>query len=141
MRADKDALSKLLRRIAELGIAVILVEHDMTLVMGISDHVVVLDAGVPIASGPPAVVRRDPAVIKAYLGGEVTARSRVEALAVVRAMPSWRRCKLTAGYGAAPVLEGRGAGGAVRRNGGDDRCQRRRKVDHDARDLRPAAAG
>ena len=45
MRADKDALGKLLRRIAELGIAVILVEHDMMLVMGISDHVVVLDAG------------------------------------------------------------------------------------------------
>ena len=45
MRADKDALSELLRRIADLGIAVILVEHDMTLVMGISDHVVVLDAG------------------------------------------------------------------------------------------------
>ena len=45
MRADKDALGGLLRRIADLGIAVILVEHDMTLVMGISDHIVVLDAG------------------------------------------------------------------------------------------------
>jgi energy-coupling factor transporter ATP-binding protein EcfA2 len=51
MRADKAALSTVLRRIADTGLAVILVEHDMTLVMGISDHVVVLDAGRPIAAG------------------------------------------------------------------------------------------
>ena len=51
MRSDKAALSKLIRRIADLGIAVILVEHDMTLVMGISDHIVVLDAGAVIAAG------------------------------------------------------------------------------------------
>ena len=51
MRADKDALSRLLRRIADLGVAVILVEHDMVLVMGISDHVVVLDAGATSPAG------------------------------------------------------------------------------------------
>ena len=79
MRADKAALSALLRRIADLGIAVILVEHDMTLVMGISDHVVVLDAGAIIAAGTPAQVRRDPAVLKAYLGGgEMRARPRAK---------------------------------------------------------------
>src|SRR5262249_31725778 len=72
MRADKDALSMLLRRIADLGIAVILVEHDMALVMGISDHVVVLDAGTPIAAGAPTQVRRDDKVIAAYLGGGET---------------------------------------------------------------------
>src|SRR5262245_7234113 len=71
MQADKAALAKLLRRIADLGIAVILVEHDMNLVMGISDHVVVLDAGRIIAAGTPAAVRRDPAVLKAYLGGDL----------------------------------------------------------------------
>ena len=105
MRADKDQLSKLLRKIADLGISVILVEHDMTLVMGISDHVVVLDAGTVIAQGTPVEVRHNPRVLKAYLGGgDMRERPRKtpfepSADAILSAV------KLTAGYGAAPVVE------------------------------------
>ena len=105
VRADKDALSRLIRRIADLGIAVILVEHDMLLVMGISDAVIVLDAGVRIAAGSPIEVRHDPRVLKAYLGGgEMRARPRATPWsgahdAVLTTV------KLTAGYGAAPVLD------------------------------------
>jgi ABC-type branched-subunit amino acid transport system ATPase component/ABC-type branched-subunit amino acid transport system permease subunit len=105
MRADKTALSRLIRRIADLGVAVVLVEHDMTLVMGISDNVVVLDAGTVIASGAPGEVRRDPRVLKAYLGdGGERARPRAQPWNGSRdAVLSCLR--LSAGYGAATVLD------------------------------------
>ena len=66
--ADTQKLGTLLRKIAAAGVAVVLIEHDMSLVMAISDHVVVLDAGKRLAAGDVETVRRDPAVIKAYLG-------------------------------------------------------------------------
>ena len=91
MRADKAALGAVLRRLAGAGLAVILVEHDMALVMGVSDHVVVLDAGRPIAAGPPEAVRHDPKVKEAYLGsGQMQVRPRA-ATAGRRAAAAARR--------------------------------------------------
>ncbi len=52
----------------ELGATIVLIEHDMGVVMDISDRIMVLDHGCPISEGPPALVREDPAVVVAYLG-------------------------------------------------------------------------
>ncbi len=73
--AETERLAELIVRIAALGVTVLVVEHDMRLVMGLADHVVVMDHGEMIAQGPPDLVRDDPAVIAAYLGQEVRARA------------------------------------------------------------------
>jgi branched-chain amino acid transport system ATP-binding protein len=66
--AELNELLLLIKR--EHGIGILLIEHDMSVVMGISDHVVVLDYGRKISDGTPTFVRSDPAVIRAYLGEE-----------------------------------------------------------------------
>jgi ABC-type branched-subunit amino acid transport system ATPase component len=66
--AEKVGLMKLVQAIRDRGVTVLLIEHDMKLVMGISDYVHVLDYGEEIAHGKPDVVRHDHRVIEAYLG-------------------------------------------------------------------------
>jgi branched-chain amino acid transport system ATP-binding protein len=66
--AEKQRLMELIRAVRDQGITVLLIEHDMRLVMGVTDRIVVLEFGRKIAEGAPAEIRDNPAVIAAYLG-------------------------------------------------------------------------
>lgn len=104
LKPEREALRTLVPAIAQLGIAVVLIEHDTSLVMEISDYIVVLDAGRLLAEGTPPEIHANPRVREAYFGGAGAASPQGRA-ALKTGATVLRAQSVAAGYGTATVLE------------------------------------
>ena len=103
----RSALGETLRELAEAATAVVLVDHDVDLVLGVCDEVAVLDGGRIVAYGPPARVRSDPAVAAAWLGPPPPAApARAAKRRGPAGGPVLELAGLSAGYEGVPVVEG-----------------------------------
>ncbi len=100
---ERVVLATLIRQLAAEGMAIVVVDHDMGLVLGVCDQVCVLQRGEVVTTGTPAEVRSDPRVVAAYLGN---ARPQPQATrkTSLQAEPLLTADNLSAGYGGAPVL-------------------------------------
>jgi ABC-type branched-subunit amino acid transport system ATPase component len=104
---ESAVLARLIREIRDSGITVVLIEHDMSVVMRLSDGITVLDHGRKLAEGAPETIRNDGRVIEAYLGRDSGAESRGRAASVVSGARSALRLEgLQASYGAIAAVKG-----------------------------------